>query len=33
VGQIDIDSDLPDAFTPEDVDSLERAAELLGPLL
>jgi GAF domain-containing protein len=33
VGQIDIDSDVPDGFTTEDVDRLERAAELLAPLL
>jgi GAF domain-containing protein len=33
VGQIDIDSDVPDAFTAEDVSGLERAAELLAPLL
>ncbi|MGA2282716.1 MAG: GAF domain-containing protein [Candidatus Dormibacteria bacterium] len=33
VGQIDIDSDVPDAFTAADVNSLERAAELIAPLL
>jgi len=33
VGQIDIDSDVPDAFTTEDVLDLEAAAELLAPLL
>ena len=33
VGQIDIDSDVPDAFTPEDVIGLEKAADLLAPLL
>ena len=33
VGQIDIDSDVPDGFTADDVSRLERAAELLAPLL
>jgi putative methionine-R-sulfoxide reductase with GAF domain len=32
VGQIDIDSDVPDAFTAEDVTSLEEAAQLIAPL-
>ena len=32
VGQIDIDSDTPAAFTTDDVSSLEDAAELIAPL-
>jgi GAF domain-containing protein len=32
VGQIDIDSDVRDAFTAEDVDGLEEAAKLIAPL-
>jgi GAF domain-containing protein len=32
VGQIDIDSDVPDAFTAEDVNGLEEAAKLIAPL-
>ena len=32
VGQIDIDSDVPDAFTAEDVSCLEEAAKLIAPL-
>jgi putative methionine-R-sulfoxide reductase with GAF domain len=32
VGQIDIDSDVPDAFTAEDVNCLEEAAKLIAPL-
>jgi GAF domain-containing protein len=32
VGQIDIDSDVPDAFSAEDVTGLEAAAQLIGPL-
>jgi L-methionine (R)-S-oxide reductase len=32
VGQIDIDSDIPNAFSPEDVLALEGAADLIAPL-
>lgn len=32
VGQIDIDSDAPAAFTTADIRSLEQAAELIAPL-
>jgi GAF domain-containing protein len=32
VGQIDIDSDVPGAFTAEEVMGLEEAAELIAPL-
>jgi putative methionine-R-sulfoxide reductase with GAF domain len=32
VGQIDIDSDVPEAFTAEDVIDLEEAADLIAPL-
>jgi GAF domain-containing protein len=32
VGQIDIDSDVPDAFTAEDVNCVEEAAKLVAPL-
>ena len=32
VGQIDIDSDVPDAFTAEDVNGLDEAAGLIAPL-
>ena len=32
VEQIDIDSDVPDAFTAEDVNCLEEAAKLIAPL-
>ncbi len=32
VGQIDIDSDAPGAFTAEDVAGLEKAAQLIAPL-